>query len=143
MIILPGAGQPVIILFILSLSSDQLLNNYIILTNFDYFFRKKIRVSGSHNTLIPGVTKITFLLTKCPLLFTHWLGQCTIALLQKNQQIGPVIASSNKEHQSQFCDSQTGKKGRKFSVFALGPLGGGLCNSFVPNLYVYHAGEPE
>ena len=35
MIILSGAGQPVIILFILSLSSDQRLNNYIILTNFD------------------------------------------------------------------------------------------------------------
>ena len=49
-------------------------------------------MSGSHKTPIPGVTNLQFVLRRCPLLFIHWLGYCKIALLQKNQQTGPVNA---------------------------------------------------
>ena len=56
-----------------------------------------------------GVTKLRLLLTRCPLLCTHGLGQCTTALLQKNQQIDPDIAS-RKENLCKFCHSRNGKK---------------------------------
>ncbi len=62
-------------------------------------FWKSFQVSGSDETPVPGVTKLRFVFTRCPLLFTYLLNSSTVALMQKNKKIGQVN-SLKKKHQS-------------------------------------------
>ena len=55
-------------------------------------FSEIFQVSGN-KTQILEVIKLRFVLTNGPLLFTSWLGQCTIALLQKDQKMTKLIPS--------------------------------------------------
>ena len=92
----------------------------------NFIIWEQFYVSGSHKTPIPGVKKLRFLLTGCPLLFTHWLSHCTIALLQKNQQISPVNASKNSIEVSFVTPGMEKFEEKKVEDFLFLPYGGSV-----------------
>ena len=65
-------------------------------------------MSGGDKTLSPGVTKLVILLTRCPLLFTLWLGYCIITQLQKYEQIVPLNASNKRAFQLVWNEKKVG-----------------------------------
>ena len=45
-----------------------------VITMHNFMVLEICQVSGSDETPIPGVTKLKQFFTRCPLMFTHWLG---------------------------------------------------------------------
>ena len=77
----------------------------------------------------------------CPLLLIQWFGLCTISQVQKNQQIGKINLFKKDPWSFEVIFltpgmEKTGKKGRRFSFFALElVLGGSVINLDYPVLF--------
>ena len=78
------------------------------------------QLSGSDETPILGVTKLRCLLPRCPLLFTRWLGYCTIALLQREKKKLALLKPPKKTSKIVLSLPKWNKweKARWFLVFA-------------------------